>query len=297
MDYSDATGLIAGSLPISRGDAPFHLLYLRGPDAGDYLQRMCSQDALGMAAGECRPAAFLNGKGKLLHTCLVGRLVDGFALALPGPQAEDLREYLERFHFAEQMEFSSPGWACVEEFRQGPEEQGVEDQAAAGLRMWFSRRGLIQELRFAATHEAAAAGDPQHFELLRILRGDPQVGGDTEASTLGLEAAIDDHFHFDKGCYTGQEIVARIRTYGHTNRGLCLLHVAGNGSIEAGAAIVECEDGDAVGRVMSSADLPAAGGRLALGILPNALADGSEALALGEKGGPELRVIPWPDQG
>jgi folate-binding protein YgfZ len=62
---------------------------------------------------------------------------------------------------------------------------------------------------------------PGEWEILRIERGEPLPGVDYDERTLAMELGrhfIDEHISFSKGCYTGQEVVERIRSRGHTNR-------------------------------------------------------------------------------
>ena len=131
----------------------------------------------------------------------------------------------------------------------------------------------------------------EHAECLRICAGIVAVGEDTEAGTLALEAALDDHVSLDKGCYTGQEIVARIHTYGHLNRKLCLLVVEGTPDIETGTSLHETEEGDPVGRVMTSAPLPDGARKVALGYLPGDFQEPGMRLRLGAADGPEVEVV------
>ena len=85
-------------------------------------------------------------------------------------------------------------------------------------------------IRLQAPPSPLSDGDA---ECLRLLAGLLRVGVETEPTTLALEADLDDHVSTTKGCYTGQEIVARIHTYGHVNRKACLLHLAPGAPITA----------------------------------------------------------------
>jgi folate-binding protein YgfZ len=105
-------------------------------------------------------------------------------------------------------------------------------------------------------------------EALRMAAGLVRVGVETEASTLALEAGLDDHCSTRKGCYTGQEIVARIHTYGHVNRKLGLLQLGGGDAIEAPATLLEPEDELPVGRVMHAVPVAGHDLRVGLGYLP-----------------------------
>jgi folate-binding protein YgfZ len=92
------------------------------------------------------------------------------------------------------------------------------------------------------------------FEALRIARGEPRFGLDTDHRTIPNEAGwIPSAVHLDKGCYRGQETVARVHTLGRPPRRLTLLHLDGseNRLPEHGSDLLL--DGKVVGRVGSSA--------------------------------------------
>ena len=67
------------------------------------------------------------------------------------------------------------------------------------------------------------------FEALRIARGEPRLGLDTDHRTIPNEMGwIPSAVHLDKGCYRGQETVARVHTLGRPPRRLTLLHLDGS---------------------------------------------------------------------
>ena len=86
--------------------------------------------------------------------------------------------------------------------------------------------------RAELTAYAAAAGPAAGmwaFEALRIARGEPRLGLDTDHRTIPNEAGwIGTAVHLDKGCYRGQETVARVHTLGKPPRRLTLLHLDGS---------------------------------------------------------------------
>ena len=93
------------------------------------------------------------------------------------------------------------------------------------------------------------------FEALRIARGEPRLGLDTDHRTIPNEVGwIGSAVHLDKGCYRGQETVARVHTLGRPPRRLTLLHLDGseNRLPEVGAEL-RLPDGKAVGFVGTSA--------------------------------------------
>ena len=116
-----------------------------------------------------------------------------------------------------------------------------------------------------------------------------RVGLETEASTLALEADLDDHCSTRKGCYTGQEIVARIHTYGHVNRKLCLLQMGDGAAVDAPVTLLEPEDELPVGRVMHAVSPPGHDLRVGLGYLPKDFQELGTALQL--EGGGDVTVV------
>ena len=274
-----------------RNAAPYTVLEVSGPDAAEVLQRLCTQDVQNLAEGVVVPAAFLDAKGKLQVTSLVLRRGDTFWLETHSEQAARLQELLERYHFTEKLSIRSHESGAVHEVVTAG---GAHDfvgrcsfsEEVAGPTLCIERRGVTFTrshggvVAIGAIAEGSAAGaapdeevPPQPMsdelaEAARMLAGFVRVGLETEASTLALEANLDDHCSTTKGCYTGQEIVARIHTYGHVNRKLCLLRLPSGDAITTPVALHECEDDIPVGRVMHAVSLAEQEMRLGLGYLP-----------------------------
>ena len=284
--------------PYVRSAAPFGLVSVAGPDAGDFLQRLCSQDVKALAEGQSAPAAFLDAKGKVVATCLVQRLArdgeDVFWLDTQAAQQGRIAQLLDRYHFTEKLAISSagPGSMSCDEWI-GPQSAAAPERDE-GVQFSWTRCG-VQFVRRHAERGAVqrawdgAPLDPDRADCLRMAAGIVEIGLDTEASTLALEAFLEDHCSTSKGCYTGQEIVARIHTYGHTNRNLCLLELAAGPRLLAPVVLHECEDDLPVGRVMAAAPLPDGSRRLGLGYLPKDFQD--EGVALRLAGGGDAVVV------
>lgn len=262
--------------PYVRTDAPYRLLTLSGPDAGDFLQRLCSQDVRALADGEAKPAAFLDSKGKVVVTCLVQRVGEGAAatywLETQGSQHDALAQLLDRYHFTEKLAIGKALAEPVCDEWIGTASVSPPPRTAAVHFAWT--RGGVQFVRRHAEHGAslpAWSGTPMAEDLAAALRtgaGIVAVGVDTEPTTLALEAFLDDHCSTTKGCYTGQEVVARIHTYGHTNRALCLLDLDDGPRFAQPVVLHEPEDDLPVGRVMAAFPVPGRSRRRGLGYLP-----------------------------
>ena len=275
------TAQLLATGPFERASAPFRLLEVGGPAAGDFLQRLCTQDVLGLAEGQVKPAAFLDNKGKVLATCLVFRTAETFFLETQREQEEQLAGLLERYHFTEKLAIARASVGRPREVVGAASGVPAKDCKAEvrGVRLVrFARRGVAFTRTYGGTAFVGGGGDEdmgkrkpltrELGECLRMAAGLVRVGLETEPSTLALEADLEDHCSTTKGCYTGQEIVARINTYGHVNRKLCLLHLPDGPMITAPVALHEPDDQTPVGRVMHAVPVPDYGRRVGLGYLP-----------------------------
>lgn len=293
-DFESLRRELLESGPYARAAAPWSVVLVAGRDALDFLQRLCSQDVVGLPPGSSRPGAFLDPKGKLQLTCRVVRTGDRVLLEVRTEMQDRLLQLLERYHFTEQLRFAAQAWTCSEWIGASLPAGLAADQAVVGddgLLLAAERHGVATVHAYGAV-SAPTSGQPlseEHAEALYMLQGLVRTGADTEPRTLVLEAGLEDHCSTTKGCYTGQEIVARIHTYGHTNRRLCLLRLDGGAAIAAPVELQEPADGVAVGRVMRAVPLPSGHERLGVGYLPQdfqqpgqrlRLADGSDVLVL-----------------
>ncbi|HEV7132917.1 MAG TPA: hypothetical protein VGN27_04185 [Gaiellaceae bacterium] len=207
-----------------------------GPDAADYLQRMVSNDVEALAAGEARPALLLTAKARVIAPLVVLRRGDEDFLLLTEPGlGEVVRALLQRMRLRARCEIE-------------PEEHSSV--------LVFGGDGFATD--FAGAREQLDAAlepslDTDELELRRIEAGVPRWGREIDDRILPAEAGLDaTHVDFGKGCYPGQEPVARLHYRGHPNRALRVLtldEVPGDG-----AELVH--DGKAVGRVTSAARRP-----------------------------------------
>jgi folate-binding protein YgfZ len=125
----------------------------------------------------------------------------------------------------------------------------------------------LWQMLSAAVH--SAGGGPVGYEALNSLRleaGVPWFGYDFDDGVIPHEAALEgSHLSFTKGCYTGQEIVERVRSRGHVNRRRTAFAFSGSTAPPSGAALLA---GDKeVGRVTSAAFSPARGGTIGFAYL------------------------------
>jgi len=101
------------------------------------------------------------------------------------------------------------------------------------------------------------AGTPEAFEILRIEAGTPRYGAEIGESVLPAEACLEAAIAFDKGCYTGQEIVARVESRGQVRRHLVGIRVVGGPAPTSGLRVEAA--GATVGEITSGCISPACG--------------------------------------
>jgi folate-binding protein YgfZ len=205
-----------------------------GPDAADYLQRMVSNDVEALPAGEACPALLLTAKARLIAPLVVLRRGDDDFLLLTEPDlGEVVRAHLTRMRLRAQCEIE------VEEH-----ESALVFGASTGfLTDWPGGREALD-----AGLRATLSGD--ELELRRIESAVPRWERELDDRILPAEAGLDrTHVSFSKGCYPGQEPIARLHFRGHPNRGLRVVEL--DELPEYDAPLLH--EGREVGRVTSAA--------------------------------------------
>jgi folate-binding protein YgfZ len=202
---------------------PRAFLRVAGPDAADYLQRMVSNDVEALAVGEACDALLLTAKARVIAPLRVLRRGEDDFLVLTEPGlGETVRTQLLRTRFAAKAEVE-------------PEEH----------ESWLVLGG--EEVL-----DDRPAGDEvgeEELERWRIEAGIPRWGREIDEQILPAEAGLDEtHISFSKGCYPGQEPIARQRYRGKVNRKLRVLDVDGDAT--PGTELVL--DGKTVGRITSA---------------------------------------------
>jgi folate-binding protein YgfZ len=205
-----------------------------GPDAADYLQRMVSNDVEALEAGDACPALLLTAKARLIAPLVVLRRgEDDFLLLTEPGLGEVVRAHLTSMRLRAQCEIDAEEHDSVLVFG-----------AATGF-----------PTDWPGAHEAVDADlgptlSAEELELRRIESGVPRWERELDDRILPAEAGLDrTHISFSKGCYPGQEPVARLHFRGHPNRGLRVIELEEVPEYDAPLL----HNGREVGRVTSAA--------------------------------------------
>ncbi len=285
---------------------PRTVIRVTGRDRQKFLHNFCTADITGMVPGQIREAMVLDSKGKLLGLVHVFCGDEWLELNTVPHQAEALIAHLDRYIIREDVQLEDHSAACAHtvvfglgggttatletglektsgwnswrmETVGGAECMVAEADFAGPSRLYRFPAGLepFSPGKFVAGDEFPA--DANALTLHRVAAGCPWFGVDCDNGNLPQELQRDDvAISFTKGCYLGQETVARIDALGHVNRLLVVVRSELPGDLPASG--MELREGEkAVGQITSPA-MADSGQWTALAIVRRAAAQGSHRL-------------------
>lgn len=214
---------------------PRAFVRVAGPDAADYLERMVSNEVAKLARGESREALLLTPKARVIAPLVVLRRGEDDFLLLTEPEVgEVVRARLVRGRFAAKCEIE-------------PEEHTSTVVLGEGDGIPTADYGVPAR----EVLDVDADGEADELERLRIEAGTPRFGAEIDDRVLPAEAGLVERaVSFTKGCYPGQEPIARLHYRGKANRRLRIL-VLEDDHVPVREAEIEL-DGKVVGRITSS---------------------------------------------
>ena len=257
--------------------SPLGILELTGADRETFLQGMVSNDVVGIPAGVSRHACLLDATGHILADLHVHSRPDALLIETDPACLETLSATLNKLLIMEDVQIAdkSAHWAVVSVY--GAEAgfvplPGVSTETVSttlpllpGVDAWVSaeqKDAIWNALLDAGTVPLSV----EDAEALRVDAGIPKWGAELSPSVLLPEAEMADAVSYTKGCYVGQEIVARLEARGHANRALRQIVLAEDAPVPpVGAGVHVPEDGPepgrAIGRITSAAASPSRGGQ------------------------------------
>lgn len=305
----------ASPQPVVATLADLGALTFEGPDAAAFLQGQLSSDVEAMAPGTAGWSSYNSPKGRMLATLLLWRAgPESFRAWLAADLAESLRKRLSMFvlrakvtvsdRTAESVRFGVAGAGAREALDAafGAAPEPGRGMALAGCSIVATRDGRIvvdapQAVadatgRALAAHARSVAAE--HWHWFGIRAGIPVITARTQDLFVPQTANWDlvGGISFRKGCYPGQEIVARMQYLGRLKERLFAFHVAASPPAPATPLYHPAFGTQACGTVVNAAAAPAGGSDLLAVVQWSAVAE--PALHLGAPEGPALAPLPLP---
>ena len=266
--YREQRRLAAGEATVDLSHRP--VLRIAGADRLTWLHSLTTQHLTALAPGVWTQALVLSPNGHVEHHL---QLVDDgeavWAHVEPGT-ASGLVAFLDRMRFLMRVEVAdvSADWAVLHEL------------------------GIDRLVARAALPEVGELAGLWAYEALRVADRRPRLGVDTDHRTIPNEVGwLTRAVHLDKGCYRGQETVARVHNLGRPPRRLVLLHLDGSDSTLPSVGDAVTYEGREVGRVGTAARHHELG-PIALALVKRQLPDEADVLA----GVVPARVDAGPDE-
>jgi tRNA-modifying protein YgfZ len=282
-------------------------LVVRGEEAADFLQGQLTNDVEAIADGEGAYAAMLDRKGHIQADMRVLRLApDAFWIDTEPATRERVARHLGMYKIGRDVEIddvtgdhailSVVGPAAQKAASTGPLSPENAHRLEGERRVVATDLGLdlivpagaaaevLAELRAAGAAEVSE----EAMEIARIESGRPRFGADMSEATMPAEAGITDRaVSFTKGCYIGQEPVARLHYKGRPNRHLRGLRLSGPAAHGDSIRLGDREVG-----TIGTVALSPARGPVALAIVRREASPG-DTVAVGDEGA-EAEVVELP---
>lgn len=298
---------------------------LGGGDRAKFLNNFCTNEILSLGPGEGREAFVTNIKGRVLAHVFVFVAPDSIWVETVGGAEDSLLNHLDRYLIAEDVTLNGRTAECGELFVSGP---GSFEMLAelhvnlASLPLYghtqvvafdlpvFARsvdwlgapaallsvpRDSLPSLWRQLTEGGLPPAGAQAFDALRIEAGMPLYGRDITEENIAQEAGRTERaISFTKGCYLGQEPIARIDALGHVNRELRGLRLAEAPVPTNGSSVTGPDDDKEIGRVTSAALCYADNRPLALAYLRSKFVAPGTEVHVDVDGRKQSAVVFWP---
>ncbi len=265
------------------------ILEIQGPERRTYLNTLCTNKVDDLEPGRGARAFLLAPqKGRVLADFLACETGDVLLLECAGGSADRVLELLRKYYFGQEVEFADRGDAWRTVSLQGPESASIlrraggsppadgdgdhiqspigpaegrvvrwTDTGEIGFRVWLGADAAAAAT--AALVEAGALpGEPEAWDALQIEAGIATYGPELGEETIPLEAPTENAISHTKGCYPGQEVIARLWARGRPARHLRGLRFDGDRVPPPGATL-DAEDKSDVARLTRSALSPTLG--------------------------------------
>jgi tRNA-modifying protein YgfZ len=237
-----------------------------GPDAAGWLHDLVTTDVASLEPGQARRSLMLTPTGRIRADFMVGSDGAGFVLLQRAGQPRAIEDLLSIYVLSSDVELAGRSadntlWTLVGGAARGRARDRGMSPSLVGQGRDYVTLSVEPDPPWASLdgsselHEVGEAA----LEVWRIRRGEPRMGVDFDEGALPSEVGLDDTIDVTKGCFLGQESVAKIRNLGHPPS--VLRHLRTQGSVSAGTPVLDADH--EVGVVTSAAAL-ASGGTVAI---------------------------------
>lgn len=192
------------------------VLRLQGRDTLDFLQRMSTNDVLSLQPNQHTMTVLTNEKGRIIDVVHV-YIADTEIFLLTSPtNSRNVRAWLERYVVTEDVliEDVNEQFVCLLYIGRDPStDKNLKYKFQNPLWTLPAYHCIMPLTEFAFIQNSAELISDEMFEMLRIEQGVPLYGKELSDQINPLEAGLEKYISFTKGCYIGQEVIARLDTY------------------------------------------------------------------------------------
>lgn len=289
------------ALSVAAAPGSVDLVWVEGPDAVAFVDGLLSQDVGALTPGQVARSFMLGPQGKLRHLLWVLRADDRLGLVTDRGRGAELAADLAHYRIRVKAEIVLETRPISELWGPGSAETagvGVEwidtgDRVLVPIPVSGSERVVV------VGSSVPAPGVMTETEMVaaRVESGEPVMGRDVDETTIPQETGlVGQAVSFTKGCYLGQELVARIDSRGHVNRRLVGLAVDADGPVPPEGAVAWW-DGREVGAITSVATSNRSGVTVGLGLIRREVAIGAPVELRWERGSTSATVRALPHTG
>jgi folate-binding protein YgfZ len=300
-------------------------MHAGGADFLPLVGRLSTGDLTSIADDELRSSVLTTNKGRIVAHLLLWRGADGIELLSGAGLASAIADHIARFTFAEKIDLQATSEATFHLSLIGPQigavlealdlrnpgEYKASRQEVAGAPVdlighdghspeglsLIGSQGDRDSVRSALVEAVESAGGcsagDQALQLWRILRGLPAAGYELTEEFNPLEAGLDQAISFTKGCYVGQEVIARLHSYKKVSRRIVGINFGESAQPpECGGALKQ--EGRACGVISSCTQLPDEGGWIGLGYMKLKALESDEPVTTGDGRVARIETLPFP---
>lgn len=274
------------------------LLWVTGTDAVPFLDGLLSQNVAAIPPGRGARSLLLAPNGKLRAVLRILRGEDRIGLLCDAGVHETVVGDLNRFRIRVDVDIAVEDgrvldvWGYGAAAAVGYDGSGWEDRADVIIAAYPLQRSNLPRFITVGLEPDTPTIPADLLDSIRISAGEPVVGVDLDEKVIPQEAMdVSSAVDFAKGCYLGQELVARIDSRGHVNRRLAGLLFPSSDTLATGSEVTH--EHQPVGRLTSVARLEDVDGSIALGMLRAEVEEGAGIVAGGVTGRVTSLPMSW----